>query len=78
MTKHSLLLFAGFLFIACEDHPPPAPSVPWDHWSGRMHMEFIGDNQTIYYDFDSHGPGDTSLGEIFKIVIASGYKQSVV
>lgn len=25
MIKHSLLLFAGLLFIACNGHPPPAP-----------------------------------------------------
>lgn len=50
----------------------------FDHWTGRMHMEFIGTEQTIYYDFDSHGPGDVSIGEIFKIVVPSGHKQSVV
>lgn len=50
----------------------------FDHWTGRIHMEFIGDNQAIYYDYEQHGPGDESIGEIFKIIIPSGHKQSVI
>ncbi len=50
----------------------------FDYWSGKMFMEFVGASSTLFYDYDQHGAGDGSLGEIFKIVISSSQKQSVI
>ena len=37
----------------------------YDHWTGRMYLEFICDDRVLYYDWWQHGAGDTSFGEIF-------------
>jgi len=50
----------------------------FDHWSGKMFMEFVGTESSIYYDYEQHGAGDSSIGEIFSVVIASSMKQSVI
>lgn len=50
----------------------------FDHWSGKMFMEFIGNGCSMFYDYEQHGAGDSSLGEIFKVALKSVHKQSVI
>jgi len=50
----------------------------FDHWSGKTFMEFVGTTSTLFYDYDQHGAGDQSIGEIFTVVVKSGQKQAVI
>lgn len=50
----------------------------WDHWSGKMFLEFIAPEGVLYYDYAQHGAGDKSFGEIFKVEVAATTRHSVI
>lgn len=50
----------------------------WDHWGGKMYLEFIAPEGCLYYDYGQHGAGDKSFGEIFKVEVAATTRHGVI